>query len=528
MGRFVNPDGKVFENIMNSRIYVDKTGLLEYTNEVLDTTDAYICNSRPRRFGKSYTANMLAAYYSKGCDSESMFSGLQIGKSEDFKKHLNQYDVIHIDIQWFLSNVRDICQIVEYISQSIIEELRQIYPEQISKDENALSEALSKIKEATGQKFIIIIDEWDALIRDEDADKDIQEKYINFLRGMFKGTEPTKYIALAYLTGILPIKKQKTQSALNNFDEYTMLSAGRFSPFVGFTEKEVEKLCNHYERDFNEIKHWYDGYILGEQHIYNPKAVVSAMLDGTLQSYWSQTSTFESIRPFINMDFDGLKTEIIRMISGDEVKVKTTTFQNDMITIKNKDDVFILLIHLGYLAYDQRKQTAFIPNEEIRGEFVNAVEENKWSELYDFEKKSNELLEATLDLESDIVAEKIEQIHSEYTSVIEYNNENSLSSVLTIAYLSAMQYYFKPVRELPTGRGFADFIFVPKPQYLNSYPALVVELKWNKNASTALNQIKERKYPQSLVEYTGDILLVGINYDKKKKVHECVIEEYEV
>lgn len=528
MGRFVNPDNSAFQVALNSEIYIDKSGMIEEINKVLDTLQGYICHSRPRRFGKSITANMLAAYYSKGCKSEKMFSELEISKKDDFKMHLNKYNVIHIDIQWFLSNVKDIFEIVEYISQSIIEELRQIYPEHISTDENALSEALSKIKEATGQKFIIIIDEWDALIRDEDADRDIQEKYINFLRGLFKGTEPTKYIALAYLTGILPIKKQKTQSALNNFDEYTMLNAGRFSPFVGFTEKEVEKLCNHYERDFNEIKHWYDGYILGEQHIYNPKAVVSAMLDGTLQSYWSQTSTFESIRPFINMDFDGLKTKIIRMISGDEVKVKTTTFQNDMITIKNKDDVFMLLIHLGYLAYDQRKQTAFIPNEEIRGEFVNAVEENKWNELYDFENKSNELLEATLDIECDIVVEKLEQIHSEYTSVIEYNNENSLSSVLAIAYLSAMQYYFKPVREMLAGRGFADFVFIPKPQYLNSYPALVVELKWNKNVSTALAQIKERKYPQSLMEYTGDILLVGINYDKKNKAHECEIEQYEI
>ena len=562
MGRFVNPDNSAFQVALNSEIYIDKSGMIEEINKVLDTMQGYICHSRPRRFGKSITANMLAAYYSKGCKSEKMFSELEISKKDDFKMHLNKYNVIHIDIQWFLSNVKDIFEIVEYISQSIIEELRQIYPEHISTDENALSEALSKIKEATGQKFIIIIDEWDALIRDEDADRDIQEKYINFLRGLFKGTEPTKYIALAYLTGILPIKKQKTQSALNNFDEYTMLNAGRFSPFVGFTEKEVEKLCNHYERDFNEIKHWYDGYILGEQHIYNPKAVVSAMLDGTLQSYWSQTSTFESIRPFINMDFDGLKTKIIRMISGDEVKVKTTTFQNDMITIKNKDDglktaiiamisgaevkvntgtfkndtlnikskddVLTYMIHLGYLGYDQTRKMAFIPNEEIRGEFVNAVEENKWNELYDFENKSNELLEATLDLECDIVAEKIEQIHSEYTSVIEYNNENSLSSVLAIAYLSAMQYYFKPVREMPAGRGFADFVFIPKPQYLNSYPALVVELKWNKNVSTALAQIKERKYPQSLMEYTGDILLVGINYDKKNKAHECEIEQYEI
>ncbi len=526
MGRFVNPDNSAFQVALNSEIYIDKSGLLEEINKVLDTVQGYVCHSRPRRFGKSITANMLTAYYSKGCNSEKMFSEFEISNYDDFKTHLNKYNVIHIDIQWFLSNVKDIDYVVDYISNSILEELNQIYPEQISSDEKVLSEALSKFKEVTGQKFIIIIDEWDALIRDENADKNIQEKYINFLRGLFKGTEPTKYIALAYLTGILPIKKQKTQSALNNFDEYTMLNAGRFSKYVGFTEEEVKKLCIKYERNFDEIKRWYDGYILRGMHVYNPKAVVSAMLDGTMQSFWSQTSTFESIRPFINMDFDGLKTEIIRMLSGDEVKIKTVTFQNDMTSFQNKDDVLTMLIHLGYLAYDQQKQMTFIPNEEIRGEFINAVEENKWNELYDFEMKSNELLEATLDLESDIVAEKIEQIHSEYTSVITYNNENSLSSVLAIAYLSAMQYYFKPVRELPAGRGFAYFVFVPKYEYVNIYPALLVELKWNKNVSTALAQIKNRKYPKSLEEYTGDILLVGINYDKKNKVHECMIEEW--
>ena len=324
----------------------------------------------------------------------------------------------------------------------------------------------------------------------------------------------------------MQIKRLKTQSALNNFDEYTMLDPGMLSPYVGFTEEEVKVLCEKYGRDFDEVERWYDGYLLSGQPVYNPKAVVSVMIRGTFQSYWSQTGTFESIRPFINMDFDGLRAAIIEMIAGASVEVDTLSFQNDMVTFESKDDVLTLLIHLGYLAYNQVKKTAFIPNEEIRQEFISATRNKKWSEMLEFEQQSRALLEATLDMEEEEVASGIERIHEEYASVIQYHDENSLSSVLSIAYLSAMQYYFKPIRELPTGRGFADFVFIPKVEYAADYPALLVELKWNKNARTALQQIREKNYPQSLLRYTGDILLVGINYDKKSKEHQCVIEEY--
>ena len=350
--------------------------------------------------------------------------------------------------------------------------------------------------------------------------------YIDFLRNMFKGIEASKYIALAYLTGILPIKKLKTQSALNNFTQFTMLNAGPLTPYIGFNEDEVIDLCEKYEIDFAEVKRWYDGYRLGDYHVYNPNALVNLTIMRTFQSYWSQTGTYLSILPLINMDFDGLRTSIIEMLSGSSVEVNVNEFQNDMVSFADKDDVLTLLIHLGYLAYDQRTQRAYIPNEEIRQEFRAATKRNKWNELIEFQQESEKLLEATWEMDAETVAEQIEKIHAEYTSVIQYNNENSLSSVLSIAYLSAIKYYFKPIRELPTGRDFADFVFIPKPLYRDYYPALLVELKWNKDAETALNQIKERKYPESLQQYTGDILLVGINYDKKEKVHQCVIEKW--
>lgn len=527
MGRFLNPDNTAFQTALNSEIYIDKTELLTYTNKVIGTKQAFICNSRPRRFGKSITADMLTAYYSKGCDSKEMFAPLRISQSDSFDGNLNRYDVIHLDIQWCMEPACGEENIVSYITEQTIGELRDYYPGKLPKEMNSLPEALSLIHNATGKKFIVIIDEWDVLIRDEATNQSVQNDYIQFLRGMFKGSEPTKFIRLAYLTGILPIKKIKTQSALNNFDEFTMLDAKIFAPYIGFTETEVRTLCQQYHRDFDEVKRWYDGYLLGEYHVYNPKAVVSIMMWGDFQSYWSNTGTYEAIRPLINMNFDGLKTDIMAMMAGDKVKVRTKSYQNDMVSFKNENDILTVLIHLGYLAYDCKMKMAYIPNEEIRSEFVEAVEENHWDEFIEFERKSRDLLNATLDMDSPAVAENIEKIHMDYTSMIQYNDDNSLSSVLTIAYLSAMKYYFKPIRELPTGRGFADFVFVPKHEYVNIYPALLVELKWNQSAETAIAQIKERKYPSALESYTGKILLVGINYDVKTKEHQCRIEEYQ-
>lgn len=439
MGRFVNPDSSAFQVALKSRIYVDKTGLIEYTNSVLDTTNAYICNSRPRRFGKSYAANMLAAYYSKGTDSEQMFSGLRISKDADFKKHLNKYDVIHIDIQWFLANCDDADKVVSFITKSVLDELRGIYPDALPQEVVTLPDALSRVKERTGQKFVVIIDEWDVIIRDGAIIENIQDEYLNFLRGMFKGIEPTKYIQLAYLTGILPIKKERAQSAVNNLDEFTMLQADELAPYIGFTENEVKGLCEKYNRDFDKVKKWYDGYLLDGYQVYNPKAVVSVMTKGRFRSYWSETGSYEVVVPLICMNYDGLKNSIIEMLSGSEVKVDTATFKNDPAKIQNRDDVITYLIHLGYLGYNEDSESAFVPNEEIRQELITAVRSSNWDELIAFQQESRKLLTATLSMDEKQVAAEIDKFHSQYASMIQYNDENSLSNIITIAYLGAMQ-----------------------------------------------------------------------------------------
>lgn len=376
MGMFINPDNSAFQRALNSKIYVDKTGLLEELNAFIDTEQCCVCNSRPRRFGKSITANMLTAYYSCGCDSKELFAGKKISETEQYEEHLNKYNVIHLDVQWFYMDCGCAENVVSHITRSVLNELKEEFPDVDFSESASLGGMLARITLATGSKFIIIIDEWDVLIRDEAANAAVQKEYINFLRGLFKGTEPTHFLHLAYLTGILPIKKVKTQSALNNFEEYTMLTPANFAPYIGFTEDEVIALCEQY-----------------------------------------------------TMDFDGLRTAIIQMLSGAAVEVDINTFQNDMISFQNKDDVITLLIHLGYLAYDQKYRKAFIPNEEIRQEFVFATKSKKWNELLDFQRESKELLEATLDMDCDTVAEKIEKIHTQFASTIQYNDENTLSSV---------------------------------------------------------------------------------------------------
>ena len=522
MGNYLNPGNEKFRRMIQSEIYVDKTGMIKYTNSVLDTAQNYVCVSRPRRFGKSMAANMLTAYYSRGCNSKELFGKFEIAKDKDFEKYLNQYNTIFLNMQEFLSRSHNVEELIDRVKKLVIRDLKMEYPEVDYFDDTDLIECMQDIYAQMQYPFVVIIDEWDCIFREYKQDKEAQEKYLDFLRDLLKDKA---CIYLSYMTGILPIKKYGTHSALNMFDEFSMIAPGPLACYVGFTEQEVKKLCEQYGMDMEEVKNWYDGYSFdGVLSVYSPRSVVNSMRFRKISNYWNQTETFEALQMYIDMNFEHLKDDVLSMIAGESVAVNTESFTNDMATFRTEDDVLTLLIHLGYLAYDQTRGRTFIPNEEIRQEFLAATKRKKWNELLEFEQQSMDLLEATLDMDEAAVAEAIEKIHMGYASVIQYNNENTLSSVLSIAYLSTLQYYFKPARELPTGRGFADFVYLPKPEYFTDYPALVVELKWNKKAETALQQIKDKKYPASIRQYTGNILLVGISYDKKSRKYQCVIE----
>ena len=521
MGSYLNPGNNKFKRAVNSDIYVDKTGLIKYTNSIVDTLQSCVCVSRPRRFGKSMAADMLTAYYSKGCDSRELFSGLEIAKDESFEEHLNKYDTIFLNMQEFLSRSSNVKELLERVEGKVIRELKKQYPDVELYDENDLAETMQDIFAESECPFIVIIDEWDCIFREFKHDKAAQEIYLDFLRDLLKDKE---YIYLAYMTGILPIKKYGTHSALNMFDEFSMIDPGPLAEYVGFTEKEVEALCQKYQMDINEIKNWYDGYSFEEvEAIYSPKSVVSCMRLGKLGNYWNQTETFEALQIYIDMNFEGLRDDILSMIAGETVPVNTRSFTNDMTTFRTEDDVLTLLIHLGYLGYRYADKTVFIPNEEIRSEYVSAIAVSDWGEVSKALKNSADTLQAIWQGREEQVAEGIRQAHFE-TSHLQYNDENALSYTISLALYAARNFYTVH-RELSGGKGFADIVYVPRKRFLDK-PALVVELKWDKNAEGAIQQIKEKEYCRSLEEYKGNLLLVGINYDKKTQVHTCKIEQY--
>ena len=521
MGSYLNPGNNKFKRAVNSDIYVDKTGLIKYTNSIVDTLQSCVCVSRPRRFGKSMAADMLTAYYSKGCDSRELFSSLEIAKDENFEEHLNKYDTIFLNMQEFLSRSSNVKELLERVEGKVIRELKKQYPDVELYDENDLAETMQDIFAESECPFIVIIDEWDCIFREFKHDKAAQEIYLDFLRDLLKDKE---YIYLAYMTGILPIKKYGTHSALNMFDEFSMIDPGPLAEYVGFTEKEVEALCQKYQMDINEIKNWYDGYSFEEvESVYSPKSVVSCMRLGKLGNYWNQTETFEALQIYIDMNFEGLRDDILSMIAGETVPVNTRSFTNDMTTFRTEDDVLTLLIHLGYLGYRYADKTVFIPNEEIRSEYVSAIAVSDWGEVSKALKNSADTLQAIWQGREEQVAEGIRQAHFE-TSHLQYNDENALSYTISLALYAARNFYTVH-RELSGGKGFADIVYVPRKRFLDK-PALVVELKWDKNAEGAIQQIKEKEYCRSLEEYKGNLLLVGINYDKKTQVHTCKIEQY--
>lgn len=520
MGTYLNPDNTMFYNsAIMSEIYVDKTELISVTNKNLFGENKYMCISRPRRFGKSMAMNMLCAYYSKGADSAELFHNFKIVSDENFTIHLNRYNVIQLNMRDFISRSSSVVDMIDLIRRHIIFEVKREIPDVVFFDENELVSSIDDVYNIVKVPFVFLIDEWDAIFRVKKSEKEEQEKYLDFLRNLLKDKP---YVALAYMTGILPIKKYGEHSALNMFTEYSMTNQRELAEYTGFTEDEVKSLCEKYDMSYDEAKRWYDGYRIRGIEVYNPRSVVSSMTGHDFDSYWTKTETYEALKVYIEMNFDGLKDRVIRMIAGEKIPVNTAKFSNDMTSFKSADDVCSLLIHLGYLTYDFDDKTAWIPNSEVQQEFINSIEDGGWEEVMAAIRLSDDLLEATLTGNEEKVAETLEIIHRSETSIMAYNDENALASVISIAYYSARKSY-DIARELSGGDGFADLSFLPRRNVES--PALVVELKVNKSVEGAIDQIKRKNYVEGLRGYSGDVILVGINYDKKEKRHSCRIEK---
>ena len=523
MGIYINKGNVLFRQTRNSE-YIDKSGLIAVVNQTLFTRQRYTCVTRSRRFGKSMAAEMLAAYYDKSCDSRELFADLQIAQHPTFEEHLNKYPVIYLDLSGFTRELYE-GHAVKRMEKALIADIATAYPDVAAKEDDTLMRFLLRIHAATGDTFFFIVDEWDAILRECAQNRDIPDQtdeYVTWLRSMFKDVLGMEVFAGVYMTGILPIKKYRTQSAMNNFLEYSMVEPRKMATFFGFTKEEVQALAEEHQMDFDELEKWYDGYQIGPQpSMFNPNSVMQAVDIGRCRSFWASTGTFDAIASYIQMNFDSLKEDIVEMLAGGRAKVNTTKFSNDLSDIRSRDDVLTVLIHLGYLAFNWKKRECYVPNYEVSEELANAVEETGWTSIANALQQSERLLDATLRQDANLVARLVEAAHQENTSIIRYSDENSMACVLAIAYYYAHgDYIFH--REYQTGRGFADLVLIPRKNV--DTPAIIVELKYTGTTGTALDQIHDRHYPDKVKEYAGDILLVAVTYDRKTKEHRCEIE----
>jgi hypothetical protein len=590
MGNTLNPNKKnFFINLVQAkdfRVLVDKTDFIAETNERFDLDGNLLALARPRRFGKTVTAHMLLAYYSKAYAGQHLFDGLKITGNGSYAKHLNKYDVIYIDMNTIRDEyiaytededlqVKGVTTFVDYFKYTIIEDLKENedYARVIGKSRKVgkknLTAALQAVCEYTKERFILIMDEWDLIYRDYRNDTKLQKSFIDLLTSLFKSDGGLGCFALAYLTGILPIKKYNSQSALNTFDEYNMLAPGEFACYFGFTENEVAEIVKSAKCriSLQELKEWYEGYKIKGIDIYNPNSVVNAVRRNECISYWSGTSSNEEVIRLINMDFDGIKEDMLHLIEGEEIVFNCGRFQNDMVSIKSKDDVFCLLVCLGYLgcknpndnnsdteksedenneadkqdktekteqngqseqsaaALRKNRRIAYVPNAEIKSALLDIVKEQDWYERMETIKRSEQLLKAIRDLDGNETARLIQEVHnSPAVSIYDYNTESALTYCVITGLMWSTLDDYDYHREDQAGKGKVDLVY--EPTVKGRDPLILIEFKYGKSAEEALKQIKKQEYFRRYTKkYTKNIILAGINYDPKSKDHQCLIEK---
>ena len=525
MGIYVNPDNEAFLTSLNTKPYVDKSSLIGVLNENVNTNHANICVSRPRRFGKTMAVEMAYAYYSKGCDSRKLFEKLEFSKSEGWDRYLNKFNVIRLDLISFFDRDGTTEDKLKLLNNKVLHELKKEFNSIDMWNEKDIIDAISVISNETKEKFVIIIDEYDFPIRTRATSQDLKP-YLSFLNRLFKNSDLKNAIALAYLTGILPPIADRVESKLNNFTQYSIVSPKQMAPYFGFTSSEVEQLCEQYGLDYNECCRWYDGYKLSIDHkytdIFNPQAVAEAIRNKECCSYWPETASYESVSEQINRNTDGIKEAIIQMMTKESVPVNVKGFLNSLDKIETRDDILTYLIHLGYLSYNANDKTCRIPNNEILDRWGLIVSRaSNYAKVNEVLAQSDQLLSDTLALKADKVAEGLRFAHSRIGTLLTYNNEATLQCAIFLAYFTAIEQY-TILKEVPAGEGIADLVFIP---FVPNKPAIIIELKVDKSPEVALKQIDSRAYPQSLAGYHGNILKVGVNYDRKSKEHRCEIRK---
>jgi hypothetical protein len=505
-----------YKNLYRSKYFVDKSLFIEKLSEVIETSDKYICVTRPRRFGKSSVADMVGAYYSKAVDSKEIFDTLNIGKISNYEEHLNKYNVINISFNTIaeIGNAYD--DYIKMIRDTIKKDIAQKYPHINPEEYFNLSSMLYDTKD----KFIFIFDEWDYIFTNNLFEEN-QNDFLEFLRNLLKD-QP--YVSLAYMTGVLPIKKYSSGSALNMFDEFTFLKDRTFDEYFGFTEDEVIELCNKNRNiSFKELESWYNGYLTAKGiKVYNPRSVVKALQNNYCESYWTNTGAMDEVAGYLKYNTLEIRDDVIQMVSGEEIDIIIDEeFRAGQGAPRNKEEIYSAMIVLGFISYNDGYLR--IPNKELMKEFEKALRDKSFGYVSEIIENSKRMLKSTVNGDNKAVESILHDIHNSEIPILQYNDENSLSCVLTLAYLSARDTY-RVEREEKTGKGYADFTFHPRRK--NDIP-FIVELKKDELPEVAINQIREKEYIQKIRRENEDkkVLAVAICYDSKSKEHRCKIQE---
>ena len=511
-----------------------KRNIREKTGVDRGKAPKYVTITRPRRFGKTVMANMIASYFGKGVDSHEEFDTLKVSKYPWYRKHLNQHNVIHIVFNGMPDEVATYAQYIGRIKTMLLDDLMITYPSAKIRETDAVWDALTKVYEyCNGEKFIFVLDEWDYIYHQEFVTEADKESFTKFLSNLLKDKA---YVEMAYMTGILPIAKYSSGSELNMFFEYSMAARVKYSEYFGFTDEEVDALYQRYLETESDprvtregLEIWYDGYqTAGGKKLYNPRSVVGALSDNQLGSYWTSSGPYDEIFYYIGANTDAVKDDVALMVADNPVPAKVQEYAATSMELKTRDEIFSAMVVYGFLNYD--KGYVSIPNKELMDKFAEVVQrEPSMGNVYKLTKESGRMLAATKSGDTKTMTELMEYAHNTHSPLQMYSDEAELASIIRWVYLKALDSY-RIEREDKAGVGYVDFIFYP---YIKSDDAIIIELKVNHSADEAIQQIKDRQYALRFYgkfgenpEYTGRILAVGIAYNKEdqNKRHECKVE----
>lgn len=534
MGLFLNTlsPAMLYEEIAGSKYFIDKTEFISRVAERIGTSAKYLCLTRPRRFGKTVMANMLGAFFTKAGDSRRIFASLKISGNTQVMRQMNQYNVIYIDFSRVGGDSSSYTGYIENITAILKNDLHKAYPQVDYRVGGNVSEDLERITAATGERFIFIFDEWDAIFHTSFITEEDRKSYLLFLKDLLKDRA---YVYLAYMTGVLPISKYTSGSELNTFAEYNMATMVMYSDVFGFTDSEVDALFAKYLQNTDRpqvtregLRVWYDGYhTAAGELMYNPRSVVLALQNNQLYNYWTSSGPYDEIFYYIKNNVQAVREDLALMTAGERISVRIQEYAAMLLELNTKQQIFSAMVVYGLLTYDNGQ--VFIPNKELMDKFNELLlTKASLGYVHQLALKSELMLQATLHGDTETMSSILAFAHNTETPLLTYNNETELSAIVNLVYLAARDRYYVQ-REDRAGLGYVDFIFYPYNQHDD---CLILELKVDHTPEEAIAQIKEKQYALKFAgslgdahkRYDGRILAVGIGYNKKDKQHRCKVE----